>query len=561
MAISSNGLRTNDMKADAVRPYGKKKDKKKKKKQTTSEKSAIKTYKEVTDESFIMNPSDWQESADEMSFDDMNSAVCTAMHSEYDKKMDSSTGYGGGDYVGNGMVCRYYVYKMWPSTVVFKRAYGNKNPEDPLFMMHSYEMDGDKAVLGAGMPVTMGFMPAGSESEDFMTAMREADEISLDDPELAKFLAEEDGPDDEDEDELSDDEDEESDKEDEEADDEEEVQEAHLREGIENIKEQDIREEFEHAIDAGCRLIEGKNGSFILENMAVIGAKSKNDRTYPAETRKKALKLFEGAKAYANHQRKGEENHARGVAEAIGIHRNVYYDPASDMIRSNLHLSPTDFVKGYIIPHAKANPSIIGNSINGGGKLSADGKEVLEITKISSIDLVTDPATTNGLFESVDNTNSGGEEIMTLKELLENKALSEEARAHFREELEVELSVSSMQEEIETLKEENAEYKLKEQRLAKRAEVKKLLKESKLPEESKNDEELLEILEEATPERRKAIIARFEKAAASASSDEPPARSGMREKDISEGTSNGGGGTPDRAKMAKVLLNGVTARR
>lgn len=574
MAVSSN-LNSNEKKEYAARPHGTKKRKKKKdkadpsaRKATASKPKKTKTYEEVTNNSFLMDPTDWLEASDDLSFDDIQAAVSKAMHAEYDTEYKSGTGYSGGEYAGNGKVCRYYIYKVWPDKVVFKRAYGNTNEEDPLFVMHDYEMDGEgKALLGPVVPVDMGFVPAGTGMSSFLTAVRESDEISIDDPQLAEDLSEageEDEPDEEDLESAAEDA-EEGESEDEDADSEEEdggeedVQEASLREDIANVKEQELKEEyFERAIDDSCRLIEGKNGSFVLENMAVIGLKSKNGREYPTDTRKRALPLFEGAKAYANHPKKGEEDNARGVAEAIGIHRNVYYDPKTDLVRSNLHLSPTDFVKGYIVPHAKTNPSIIGNSINGGGKLTESGK-VLEITKIHSIDLVTDPATTNGLFESVDKTKPEGENTMalTLKEVLENKDLAEEVRKHFREEFDVENSVEDLQSENERLREELAERKVKDQAEENRKAVTKLIAESKLPKASKEDKELFKILEEAKPEHRVALITRFEKVVESTEADleeeeddDKPAPSGVREKKMKENV--------DKKTLAKALMEGLT---
>lgn len=579
MAVDSTGM------DKAKMPAYKKSKKKKKNKGYEPASEQAKTYEQITDESFLRNEADWQEASDDYSFDDIQAAVSKAMHAEYDTEYKSSIGYSGGDYAGNGKVCRYYIYKVWPDKAVFKRAYGNNNEEDPLFVMHSYEMSDDgKAVLGEPIAVDMGFVPSGTGMTSFMTAVREVDEVSIDDPQLASHLTEDETEDepDEEEDEYDaddsdpDDDDDPDDDEAEEDSEEENVQETALREDIGNLAEQPLREEFENAIDGSCRITEQKDSkggikAYIIENMAVIGPKSKNKREYPTDTRKRALKLFEGAKAYANHPRKGEEDQARGISEAIGRHRNVYYDPATDMVRSNLHLSPTALVRDYIIPHAKANPSLIGNSINGGGKLSESGK-VLEITKLASIDLVTDPATTSGLYEQVekDQPKQKGETHMatTKKEILEDKALTEELREHFREELEVELSVSglqeqneALQEERDTLREEIQEYKLKDKARETRAEIQTMLNESKLSAESKEDEELFQILEEAKPERRAALIKRFEKAATEANGSNSKHKGGSapstaREKDLQETRQQ-----VSRDDLARSLHRGLTGGR
>jgi hypothetical protein len=149
----------------------------------------------------------------------------------------------------------------------------------------------------------------------------------------------------------------------------------------------------------------------------------------------------------------------------------------------------------------------------------------MEITKGRSVDVVSDPATTNGLFESVQkdkqvtNTEGGQDMEITLKAVMEDKKIMEELRAHIREELEVESGVVALQESNEALEEENkelraeiAEQQKKEDAYAAGIEIDKMLKESKLPEGTKIEAGLRKILEAAdSTEARKAIIENFER--------------------------------------------------
>ena len=146
------------------------------------------------------------------------------------------------------------------------------------------------------------------------------------------------------------------------------------------------------------------------------------------------------------------------------------------------------------------------------------------------------------------------------EEVLRDKALTEELREHFREEFEVENGVESLQEENSNLKEELAEIRTKEKMREDAAAVDLLLKESKIPDDIKNDKDIdiRGLLEEADPERRPAIIARFEKAAKAAGG---PAPSGQREKDIRESVGSGGESTAsDRASLARGMMSGITRR-
>jgi hypothetical protein len=317
-------------------------------------------------------------------------------------------------------------------------------------------------------------------------------------------------------------------------------------------------------LDSEARIIEGKNGNFIIENMALLGGKSKNGRTYSKDVRIKASKVFEGIKAYMNHPDADKVNDPRKVQELIGRHKGVYFDEATDMLRSNLHLSPTHLVKEYLIPHAKANPGILGNSINASGKIDSKGN-VLEVTKGRSVDVVAEPATTNGLFESVQNTKTtastnseGGEKPMTIKELLENTenaSLVAELREHFREELDVESSVAELQEEVQELREQVAEYEMVEKKQEDAAAITKMLKESKLDEEDQAT--VRELLEDAKPERRGSIIERFEKLADKVANGEKPSAS--REKNITEAT----GGKPEvkKGELRGAMVANLSSRR
>jgi len=580
MAISSSSMRlnTNDKKESAAKPIGSKKDKKKKKKKNKASESSkatkpFKSYESLTNNSFLMDPADWQEADNGLAFDDVSSMVNRAVHDLYAVPPDARP--------ANAlyMSSRYYVYKVWPDKVAVKRSYENES-DDPLFMMHPYVIEEDEAVLGDGQEVELGFLPAGG-SNDFTKAVREVDISSIDDPAFSMNLDDEenededrDKSDDEDVDEIEDEIDSEDDDEDDDDDsddndvEEDDVQEEEstLREDIANLKEQDFTESMDCVLDNHARIVEGKGGNFIIENMALLGAKSKNGRTYSKDVRIKASKVFEGIKAYMNHPDADKVNDPRKVQELIGRHKGVYFDETTDMLRSNLHLSPTHLVKEYLIPHAKANPGILGNSINASGKIDSKGN-VLEVTKGRSVDVVAEPATTNGLFESVQNNNGtkttastnseGGEKPMTIKELLENAehaSLVAELREHFREELDVESTVQELQEENQELKEQVAEYQMKDKKQEDAAAITKMLKESKLDEEDQAD--IQGLLEEAKPERRAALIERFEKLAEKAANGEKPSAS--REKNITEAT---GGKKPEKGELRSLMASGLSSRR
>jgi uncharacterized protein YggU (UPF0235/DUF167 family) len=452
----------------------------------------------------VVDADDWEEGADDYSFDDITAMVNKAVQDEY--QVPSYNGYG-------SVTTNYFMYKCWPDKVVVKRSYSNQDKDADLFLAHPYTIEDDKVVLGEPETVVMGFVSANAVDDDFLVAVREADKMSFDDPEASKKPKDESGDDEVDDDEVDDDE-----VDDDESDDEEEVKESKLKEST--VVE--FHEAFDSVIDKSTIIKEAKNGSFIIEGMALLGAKSKNNRNYPDDTRKKAIGLFEGIKAYCNHPKKGDEDEPRAVQELIGRHRNVRFDEGASMVRSDLHLSPTRLVKDYIIPHIRSNPSIIGNSISAAGKIADDGT-VMEITKARSVDLVAEPATTSGIYESTQKNvdkNTKGEKTMKvdLKEVMEDEEAMAALREHFEEEFEVESSVANLKGENSELKEQLAAYKMKEQVVAVKEEIDGILTEAKLPEDTKKDPELRAILESAKDkDARKAIVSRMEKVAESVS--------------------------------------------
>ena len=146
---------------------------------------------------------------------------------------------------------------------------------------------------------------------------------------------------------------------------------------------------------------------------------------------------------------------------------------------------------------------------------------------------------------------------MTIKELLENAehaSLVAELREHFREELDVESTVQELQEENQELKEQVAEYQMKDKKQEDAAAITKMLKESKLDEEDQAD--IQGLLEEAKPERRAALIERFEKLAEKAANGEKPSAS--REKNITEAT---GGKKPEKGELRSLMASGLSSRR
>ena len=161
-------------------------------------------------------------------------------------------------------------------------------------------------------------------------------------------------------------------------------------------------------------LVEAGNGALtgssidraagIIRGTVMITAQSangKSGRTYTEAALRKIAAMAEGIPAFANHVAdKAKAFEARDVRELIGRHKNVRYDAANKRVVSDLFVA--EHMRPLVFSLADTLDGIIGNSLVSRGLVRVDdkGKEIVEdVVAVRSADLVTDPATTRGLFE------------------------------------------------------------------------------------------------------------------------------------------------------------------
>jgi hypothetical protein len=150
----------------------------------------------------------------------------------------------------------------------------------------------------------------------------------------------------------------------------------------------------------------------ILKNVKISGLVSANGYGYELAAYKP--ELYEGVKSYVDHAKK---TGGRSTRDAFGWFENVKITPEGP--RGDYHLiNPKSELSVSLMRAAKVNPAFYGFSHHAqGNKVMRNGKPMVEsISKVHSVDLVDDPATTHGLNES--------RHTMTLKEVLANGNLS-----------------------------------------------------------------------------------------------------------------------------------------
>jgi hypothetical protein len=159
----------------------------------------------------------------------------------------------------------------------------------------------------------------------------------------------------------------------------------------------------------------------MLRGVKLIGLESANGRRYRPAALADAVSLYEGAKVNVNHPKSGPLA-PRDYQDRLGVIRQVEFRP-DDGLYGNLHFNPKHAVAEQLVWDAEHNPRNVGFSHNVMARLAREGERsiVEAITHVQSVDLVADPAATQGLFEEErpagEPANAASWEALSLEEL------------------------------------------------------------------------------------------------------------------------------------------------
>ena len=196
---------------------------------------------------------------------------------------------------------------------------------------------------------------------------------------------------------------------------------------------------------------------------------SKNKRFYPAQVLEQAVPLFEGAKCYLDHSDiKGIPN--RSIRELTGFYENVKF--AGKQVEADLQFLETEAGKvGLDIAKetVKHNKLLAGLSIRGVGSVRKveEGHEVENLSKIISVDMVSDPAAGGEflrLYESVMEVKDDMKDL-TLEKLKEERpdlvqSISEEVESRvYGKKGELDKQLKEIKEQNDKLAKDIAEWK------------------------------------------------------------------------------------------------------
>lgn len=214
-----------------------------------------------------------------------------------------------------------------------------------------------------------------------------------------------------------------------------------------------------------------------VKNVKILGPQSANGRVYSEAAMRGAVALYEGAKVYLNHPTKAGE--PRRVEDRFGEMRGVNFKPGEGLFAEKFSYNPKHPFAEAFAWNAEHAPHSLGFSHNITGKTtSRDGKVVVEsISKVASVDLVAEPATTRGLHESIET----GEP--TVEITLEQVKAKPELVAAILKEHAADQQVEAIKAENKTLKEQVDRFETAAKLATKKAAVAAAISEAKLPKE------------------------------------------------------------------------------
>ena len=159
---------------------------------------------------------------------------------------------------------------------------------------------------------------------------------------------------------------------------------------------------FLEAVDNGQRV---DRAAGVIYGVKICGLTSTNGRRYSSEALKSAAKLYEGAKLCANHPA-AEDESCRDVEDVMGEFRNIRFQ--KDGLYGDLHLIQSHPMTQRLFEAAETKPGLYALSHNVYGVEEKRGNDnvVVEITRVNSVDLVTDGATNKNLFEGTMNEDA-----------------------------------------------------------------------------------------------------------------------------------------------------------
>jgi hypothetical protein len=163
--------------------------------------------------------------------------------------------------------------------------------------------------------------------------------------------------------------------------------------------EEIMSELIQEYVDSSSQRLRVDRAAGVIRGVKLLGLRSRNGRRYRENALIEAIGLYEGAKVNTNHP-KGHPLAPRDYQDRLGVVRGVKFR-ANEGLFGDLHFNPRHALSEQLVWDAEHAPQNVGMSHNVLARTKQLGDETVveAITKVQSIDLVADPATTSGLYE------------------------------------------------------------------------------------------------------------------------------------------------------------------
>lgn len=191
----------------------------------------------------------------------------------------------------------------------------------------------------------------------------------------------------------------------------------------------ETQELHEQTVETGA-FSEAEVGDGVLNGVVILGKHSQNGRIYPTSTMKEAREKYRGVGFFTDHPKKSdlkERGGVRSVHDIAGKVRNPRV--VGDQLKGDVELLDAEPQKSFVTALAAQLPEKVGMSHRAQGRVRVkeDGTQVVEsISAVDSVDLVTEPASTSGLFESIQREVLGDQLLDRGREALEEAGASEQ---------------------------------------------------------------------------------------------------------------------------------------
>jgi len=152
-------------------------------------------------------------------------------------------------------------------------------------------------------------------------------------------------------------------------------------------------------VDSASQQLRVDREAGVIRGVKLLGLSSRNGRRYREAALVDAIALYEGAKVNINHP-SGHPLSPRDYRDRLGVVRAVQFRGGEGLF-GDLHFNPRHSLSEQLMWDAEHAPQNVGMSHNVLARTKQEGDETVveAITKVQSIDLVADPATTSGLYE------------------------------------------------------------------------------------------------------------------------------------------------------------------